>query len=574
MSKEYSNEEFGFGSSAYGEPTPQKQEEKIAKSASTPAKIQRAAVTAVAPAVEAASASAPEAVAPPLPPLPTASAGAPPAVQNPVQTADFWSSALKGVGIPVGLGLAAGAAGGLLARRSGRGGSPAGSVAPTVDEDLRQLRLAQEQAKLDAIYEKNYRQQQLHEANLAKMQPKPSAATPTVQAGMPSTSQQFSVQQTPVDYSLTPAKAYGQQSLNVPTGAPNVAVAPPAEMAPTAVEPKPMSEIERLRVEKAQFDLEAARAKEARAAELHANRLAADAKRAEASNQKRQGQVKSNISAQDQSILADNAEAKARAAVVASGQPKPPTASPIGGTAMPIQGAATPPAGTPPPKAVTPSVATPELEAKLGAPTATTGSGMPAYQGEGGDKAKMRKEFSTIKDVPSGYVFVPNGQNMDIVRNAVGQEQYTGKLKESGGLPTSTEQAYQQSRDINKAAGRPSREEAKAKGLPLGETTKGITKAVAGSKTVRVAGVTGALVLASDLALAAEEGVSSAKKGDTQMARGYATDIIGALTGPLGMIASQTFGTSPEDLRVLRAADQGRKVGAGRGIAPPAAYQR
>jgi hypothetical protein len=40
------------------------------------------------------------------------------------------------------------------------------------------------------------------------------------------------------------------------------------------------------------------------------------------------------------------------------------------------------------------------------------------------------------------------------------------------------------------------------------------------------------------------------------------------------MIASQVFGTSPEDLRVLRAAEQGRKVGGGRGIAPPSAYQR
>jgi hypothetical protein len=326
---EYSNQDFGFGSSAYGEPTPQKQEEKIAKSASTPAKIQRAAVTAVAPAVEAASASAPEAVAPPLPPLPTASAGAPPAIQNPVQTADFWSSALKGVGIPVGIGLAAGAAGGLLAKRSGGGGSPAGSVAPTVDEDLRQLRLAQEQAKLDAIYEKNYRQQQLHEANLAKMQPQPSAAAPTAQAGMPSTSQQFSVQQTPVDYSLTPAKAYGQQNLNVPTGAPNVAAPPPAEVAPAAVAPKPVSEIERLRIEKAQFDLEAARAKEARAAELHASRLAADAKRAEAKNQTKQGTPTQSLETTMQKQSYENTVSKAVDADMkaAAAKKAPPAAS-------------------------------------------------------------------------------------------------------------------------------------------------------------------------------------------------------------------------------------------------------
>jgi hypothetical protein len=360
--------------------------------------------------------------------------------------------------------------------------------------------------------------------------------------------------------------------------APTAPVAPPSGVAPTAVAPKPVDPLVQARLDAIAADQrrkdEAHAAEQRRKDEAHANRIAKDAQRAEASTQQKQTQIKSNIPAKDQAILADNAEAKARAAVVASGQPKPPTASPIGGTATPIANAATPPVGAPPAAPVVPTVAAPELESKLGTPTATTGSGMPAYQGEGGDKAKMRKEFSTIKDVPSGYVFVPNGQSMDIVRNAVGQEQYTKNLKETGGYPVSTDKAYQQSREINKLVGRPPRAEAIEKGLSLGETTKGITKAVAGSKAVRVAGVTGALVLASDLALAAEEGVSSAKKGDIQMARGYATDIIGALTGPLGMIASQTFGTSPEDLRTLRAADQGRKVGAGRGIAPPSAYQR
>jgi hypothetical protein len=360
--------------------------------------------------------------------------------------------------------------------------------------------------------------------------------------------------------------------------APTAPVAPPATVEPVAVAPKPIDPLVQARIDALAADQrrkdEAHAAEQRRKDEAHANRLSKDAKHAEASTQKKQGEIKSNIPAKDQAILADNAEAKARAEIVASGQPKPKTASPIGGTATSIEGAATPPAGTPPVKPVTPSVPAPELETKLGAPTATTGSGMPAYKGEGGDKAKMRKEFSTIKDVPSGYVFVPNGQNMDIVRNAVGQEQYTKNLKESGGYPVSTDKAYQQSREINKLVGRPPRAEAIEKGLSLGETTKGITKAVAGSKAVRVAGVTGALVLASDLASAAEQGVSAAKQGDTQMARGYVTDILGALTGPLGMIASQTFGTSPEDLKILRAAEQSRKVGGGRGIAPPSEYLR
>lgn len=321
MTKEYSNEEFGFGSTAYAEPAAKREEDKIAKSSSTPAKIQKAAEVAVAPPVEAASASAPAAVAPPLPPLPTASAGAPPAIENPAQSADFWSSALKGAGIPVAVGAGLGLLGSeIYSRTKGGQGGQGIQAAPTVDEELRQLRLAQEQAKLDSIYEKNYRQQQLHEANLARMQQQPAAAaaapsTPVAETGLPSTSQQFSVQEKPVDYSLTPAKAYGQQNLNAPTGAPNVAVAPPAEVAPAAVEPKPMSELERLRIEKAQFDLEAARAKEARAAEAHAARLASDAKRAELSSQKK---TSSGINPQDRQMLESSEKAKLDKAIAAN----------------------------------------------------------------------------------------------------------------------------------------------------------------------------------------------------------------------------------------------------------------
>jgi hypothetical protein len=284
---------------------------------------------------------------------------------------------------------------------------------------------------------------------------------------------------------------------------PPVAAVEAAAVAPKPVDPLVQARIDALAADQRRKD-EAHAAEQRRKDEAHSNRIAKDAQRAEASNQKKQGQVKSNLSQADQGILADNAEAKARAAVVASGQPKPPTASPIGGTAIPIQGAATSPAGTPPPKAVAPAVAAPELEAKLGTPTVTTGSGMPAYQGQGDDKAKMRKEFSTLKDVPSGYVFVPNGQNMDIVRNAVGQDAFTTKLGEFGGYPNTTEAAYQQSRAINKSLGRATREEAKAAGTALGDVTPSITKKVAGSKLVKVAGVGGALISLADVASAKE----------------------------------------------------------------------
>ena len=407
--------------------------------------------------------------------------------------------------------------------------------------------------------------------------PQAAAPTPTTPApaptGVPTPAPQVAMPGEP-----QPQMKYGETKYNVPTASPEVPVAPPAEVAPAPVAPKPIDPVQQARLDAIAADQrrkdEAHAASERRKDEAHANRLAADAKRNAETVQKSQGKASTSLSNNANALVANVAEGKIKADLIESTGTKPVNNLPIGGTGTPVPNVATPPAGSPPPKPIAPTVQTSELESKLGTPTATTGSGMPAYHGEGGEKAKMRKEFSSIKDVPSGYVFVPNGQNMDIVRNAVGQEQYTTKLKESGGYPSSTEQAYQQSREINKAAGRPPRAEAIAKGLPVGETVKGITKAVAGSKAVRVAGVTGALVLATDLASAAEEGVSAAKQGDTQMARGYATDILGALTGPFGMIGSQIFGTSPEDLRVLRAAEQGRKVGGGRGIAPPAAYLR
>jgi len=207
-------------------------------------------------------------------------------------------------------------------------------------------------------------------------------------------------------------------------------------------------------------------------------------------------------------------------------------------------------------------------------PALTTGSGMPAHQGLAPEGARISKNFASLDKVPKDMVFVPEGQYMDIVRNATGQKAYTENLKSTGGYPATPTAAYAQSREINKSLGRATRDQAIAAGSDLGETTKSITKKVGAGKAVKVAGVTGALISMAELANAAQEGTSAAKEGDSQMARGYATDVIGALTGPLGMIASQVFGTSPEDIRTLRAADQAKKIGAGRGIAPPSAYQR
>jgi hypothetical protein len=336
MAREYTNEDAGFDDvSLYNVPV-RKQD------SGATSKVQQAALTGKADAAVAAPASAPVASAAVIPPLDAASAPPLPDIKNPAQDGDFWKSALPYLAAPA-LGLLGGAA---YSGIKGRGGSGGGSVgAPAVDDDLRQLRLAQEQAKLDSIYEKNYRQQQLHEANLARLQPKSSAAgtpsMPIAESGMPSTSQQFSVQQKPVDYSLTGSSAYGQQKINAPTGAPNVAAPPPVEAPVAAVQPKPMTEIERLRVEKLQFDLEAARAKEARAQEAHASRLAADAKRAGAKNQTKQGTPTQNLETTMQKQSYENTVSKAvdanmKAAAVKKAPPAasvvPPAASPTATT--------------------------------------------------------------------------------------------------------------------------------------------------------------------------------------------------------------------------------------------------
>jgi len=98
-------------------------------------------------------------------------------------------------------------------------------------------------------------------------------------------------------------------------------------------------------------------------------------------------------------------------------------------------------------------------------------------------------------------VFVPGGQFMDIIRNATGQEAYTGNLKKYG-YPETPQKGYETARSINESLGRATREEAKAAGAALGENTKAITQKVGGIKGVKVGGVVGALISLTDLAKA------------------------------------------------------------------------
>jgi len=134
-------------------------------------------------------------------------------------------------------------------------------------------------------------------------------------------------------------------------------------------------------------------------------------------------------------------------------------------------------------------------------PSLMTGSGMPAYQGTGPKGTKLSTNIPSLALVPEDKVFVPGGQFMDIIRNATGQEAYTGNLKKFG-YPETPQKGYETARSINESLGRATREEAKAAGVALGENTKAITQKVGGIKGVKVGGVVGALISLTDLAKA------------------------------------------------------------------------
>lgn len=78
----------------------------------------------------------------------------------------------------------------------------------------------------------------------------------------------------------------------------------------------------------------------------------------------------------------------------------------------------------------------------------------------------------------------------------------------------------------------------------------------------------GGLMIAPSIAEAGQ----AAKRGDVGMAASHAAEVLNV--HPVTAFLNQLFGTSPQELETLRKADYSRKVGGGRGIAPPEAYQR
>lgn len=203
-----------------------------------------------------------------------------------------------------------------------------------------------------------------------------------------------------------------------------------------------------------------------------------------------------------------------------------------------------------------------------------TGTGKPAFQGMN-PEGKLQKSYGSIAEVPANMAFVPGAQYVDVLRNDLSQPTYTEQFRTKE-WPSVYEKAIEEAKSINRSLGRETRAALLAKGVPkeeLPKPTEGIFQKIGGkhgSKAVTVGGAIGALTAIPNLVHAAQ----GAQEKDVQKSFGSLMQGAGQFLGPLGAIAGDIFGISPEELETIRKAEQARKVGAGRGIAPPSSYQQ
>lgn len=210
------------------ETTTEKKEAKTVRSAS---RIQTAASSGVAPPVEPPTPVASEPTPPVLPALAPASAAALPKVDNPAATKDFWGGAIASAipSIIGGLGLAGG---GYLAGKGMTGGG--GAVAPTVDEEMRQIKLEQEKAKHQALIAENYRKQEAHDSRM-ELDAKRAEAILQKSQGKSASPTSADAQNTQMLVKSEEAKI--SKAVDSATRAKPVNAAPPPAVAPTAVAP-------------------------------------------------------------------------------------------------------------------------------------------------------------------------------------------------------------------------------------------------------------------------------------------------------------------------------------------------
>ena len=143
-----------------------------------------------------------------------------------------------------------------------------------------------------------------------------------------------------------------------------------------------------------------------------------------------------------------------------------------------------------------------------------------------------------------------------------GYQQYVEFLNRNfSELPSSTQQYVNKSRTKGQVG---NVESLIAAGVPLSQQGKASMGGMSGMAGLGLGG----LMVAPAMAEAAQ----AAKRGDVGMTASNAAELLNL--HPVTALLNQMFGTSPQELETLRKAEQGRKVGGGRGVAPPSSYQR
>ena len=224
-----------------------------------------------------------------------------------------------------------------------------------------------------------------------------------------------------------------------------------------------------------------------------------------------------------------------------------------------------------------------------------TGTGKPAFAGMGPAVAlnkkgqpKFKSEYADINAVPRDYAFVPGADKIDTLRNTLGQQAYTEAFTNRP-FPSTNEMAIQQASEINRMLGRPTRAELIAAGKTPAANTPGITQPTnppkgsgLGTKTAKVGGVLGALIAIPDLAkaeTAGQRGMAGANLLEAVLPPGFMMGGAGEGSGSVpsvdaAMLLGSPYAQSPLAVKRRQEQEYVRKVGAGRGIAPPSAYQR
>jgi hypothetical protein len=224
-----------------------------------------------------------------------------------------------------------------------------------------------------------------------------------------------------------------------------------------------------------------------------------------------------------------------------------------------------------------------------------TGTGKPAFAGMGPEVAlnkkgqpKFKPEYASVADVPSGYAFVPGADKIDTLRQNLGQAPYTEFFTKRD-FPLTNESAIEQSKEINRLLGKPTRAELIAAGLPPAVNTPGITQLTnapkgsgMGTKTARVAGTLGALIAIPDLAkaeTAGQRGMAGANLLEAVMPPGFMMSGAGEGSGAVpgfdqAMLLGSPYAQTEIAKKRRQALEYAAKVGGGRGLTPASAYPR